>query len=444
MSKIVSAQALIFAFLCLEARAAETADLRPTVEVGSTVCVDALLEVGGSLKAGNDGKQRLLPLTVAGKIRYTERFIATPPELVSLRRYDLAEATIKVDGKTERQLLRDDRQIVAARQRDDQAELFSPAGSLKREELELLDLPANSLLVNRLLPDRMVGVGDKWQHSDDLLAALLGIDAVSQSSVESRLAELDGTTARIELSGHVEGAVGGVTTSMDIKGAYRFNRSESRITTLSLVIDENRSVGHANPGADVAARLTLSITPCQKLAELEDAALERAALEPDPAVEQLEYISGDGQVAFLYDRRWHTMQQSSDTITLRLVDRGDLVAQCNFTQLPTSSQRPTLAKFQDDIRRSLDKSFRQFVHASERTATDGTRYFKVVVDGVVADLPIQWNYYHVAAPGGQQAACAFTFEEQLASRLGDLDRRLIESMHFADAKLNAERPAERR
>ncbi len=106
---------------------------------------------------------------------------------------------------------------------DAEAQLFSPRGPLTRDELDLVDLPANTLLLDQLLPQKAVSPGDRWQHSDNLLAMLLGLDAISQSDVYSELKEVDATAARMEFEGHVEGAIGGVSTELKIKGRYKFH-----------------------------------------------------------------------------------------------------------------------------------------------------------------------------------------------------------------------------
>ena len=91
----------------------------------------------------------------------------------------------------------------------------------------------------------------------------------------------------------------------------------------------------------------------------------------------------------------------------------------------------TLAAFQQDIQRSLDKSFGQFVKAAEETTPEGYRVFRVVAEGEVDGLPIQWIYYLVqSADGGQQASLAFTLEPGLVERFGSADRELLARLRF--------------
>ncbi|HEX4130635.1 MAG TPA: hypothetical protein VHZ24_11385 [Pirellulales bacterium] len=431
--------ALASPFSSIYARAAQPVDLRPRAAAGTT-SVEALLEVGGDLKIEEKGKQRSLPVAVIGKFKYLEHRLnapGTPPR--SLRLYDMAEASIKLDNSTANPVLREPLRLVAVRTDDETPFMFSPQGTLTREELELIDLPVNTLLVDRLLPEKPVAVGDTWQNPESLLAGLLGFDLVSQSTATSVITQIDHDAARIEMSGSVQGAICGVTTTMEVKGRYKFSLAERRITWLALLIEEKRSIGPAGPGADVVVRFQFTVKPGQPRPEFDDDALRRVVMGESTGLDDLEYTTSDGEMKFVHERRWRTLHAGSEAIAMRLVDRGDLVAQCNISRLPkvTMNQLPTLARFQEDVRRSLDKSFGQFVQATELTTPQGFRLLRVVVQGTAAELPIQWHYYHLADGDGHQAVCAFTLEEQYVQRFGTLDRDLVESIRFMDSASTA-------
>ncbi len=134
------------------------------------------------------------------------------------------------------------------------------------------------------------------------------------------------------------------------------------------------------------------------------------------------------------DRRWHSVLDEPKLLTLRFVDRGDLLAQCNIAPLEKASpgERVSLQKFQADIREALKNNFGQFLRASEGTDSRGRTIYTVIANGRVSDLPIQWNYYLVADREGHQVAFAFTLEEGLVERFGDTDRQLVGSLEFFD------------
>lgn len=415
--------------------AAEPQSLRSSLEPGSIAHVDVLLEVGGDLKLTEAGKIKSLKMSVVGKLAYDEKRLPTQMDTAgarAVRRYTAAEATIKVEKGLLKPILRTDRQLVAAIEGKTEVDLFSPQGPLTREELDLIDVPASSLLVDHLLPAEPVSVGDHWRHDDQLLAKLLGLDAISASEVNSELKEIDATAARMELSGNVQGAIGGVSTELELKGRYKFNRAQGTITWFALLIEEKRSIGHVGPGAEVVAKLQMTVSPAAGVPELADEALANLSLEGKPEQLVLEYRSPGGRWSVQHDRRWHVMTDKPDAMAMRMLERGDLLAQCNVSQLPQAEpgKHPSLARFQEDVQRALDKDFKQFVHASETRNSLGYNIYRVVAEGVVSDLAIQWVYYLVADSNGQQVVFAYTLEPALTGQLADADLAIVESLVF--------------
>ena len=119
---------------------------------------------------------------------------------------------------------------------------------------------------------------------------------------------------------------------------------------------------------------------------------------------------------------------------MRLVDRGELVAQCNVSALAdTAPGKPTtLSKFQEDIKKTLDKNFGQFLNAAQSTTESGINIYRVITAGTVSELPIQWNYYLVSDGEGHQTVFAFTVEQALVERLGNADQEIVNSLEFAE------------
>ncbi|HUY33749.1 MAG TPA: hypothetical protein VMV69_13445 [Pirellulales bacterium] len=415
--------------------AAERHSLRADRKPGDTARVEVLFEVGGDLKLVDEGKVKPLPMSVVGKLRYHERFLTDPSAAdgaCSLRQYERAEAIIKIEKETLSPKLRDERRrIVAAT--GSSVTLYSPQGPLTRDELDLVEVPCNSLLVDQLLPGRAVSKGDQWRHSEALLAGLLVLDAVSQTDVTSELTSIDAQTATMELKGNVFGAAGGVASEIELAGKYRFDRAAHRVTRLALSIREKRSVGHIAAGLDVVARLQMHVTPTDEIAELADAARQGGRLDGPPELMRLEFQQSAGKYRIEHDRRWHIMSERDDVLALRLVDRGELIAQCNLTTLPDvePGKHPTLARFQQDIERTLGKDFGEFVEASQAVNEAGYALYRIEVEGVVSELPIRWNYYLVADDHGHLAVFVFTVEGELIEQLGDADQAIVSTLRFA-------------
>lgn len=408
-------------------------DLQSVRRESEITRVEALLEVEGKLKLKAGDTIQSYPVSVAGKIAYDEKLLEGKPSeldwLRSLRQYQQTDAAISIEKGQVTPQLRADRHLIGVVVRDGRPLLYSPDGPLSREELDLIELPGNSLLIEGLLPEEPVRLNESWKHSDNLLAALLNIEAIGANEVESRLVEVTDDTARIETAGHVNGAIHGVATEIELKAKIKVDLSLRRITWFAMALKEQRSIGHVDPGVEVVARLQMKLTPDVDSPRLDPAALKLTRQQFQNADARLSYESPTGRYGLLYDRRWFVINDEPELTVLRYVDRGELLAQCNISVRP-EGEIPPLAKFQQDIKQSLGDSFGQFVRASQTVNDQGLAVYRVVASGMASDLPIQWNYYLVSDPEGNSVVLLFTLEEHLVERFGAADEELVSNVRI--------------
>ncbi len=406
---------------------------------GSIDQVEISLEVAGKVQVLNEKNELAeVKLAVLANLGYDERalLVSVSPKapLRSIRHYNTAMAAIEVDGSEIHPTLRDERRLIAASVDDGKSLLYSPSGPLNHDELDLADMLGNTLVLDRLLPPDRVAIGDTWKHSDELIAVLLGLDAVSSSDVESKLSSVKESVALVEMSGSVQGAIQGASTEIQIRAKYQFGILARRITWFGLLVQEKRSVGHVGPGLDVIARLQAKITPVEQSPNLTDAALKGLTLEPGEENCWLSYESVAGGWQLLNDRRWYVTSEEPKSTVLRMIDNGEFVAQCNVASLPQveAARLPSLSKFQAGIQSGLGDSFKQFISAKEEANSLGYRVYRVVVDGVTSEMPIQWIYYLVADQTGRQVSMVFVVEPDLADRLAGADEQLAAGIQFVD------------
>ncbi|MBN2024204.1 MAG: hypothetical protein JW809_15585 [Pirellulales bacterium] len=398
----------------------------------------AVLEVGGELKAENNGKTASPKINVAANLLYDERTLDWPAgrdgTCSSIRHYDRADAVITAGDQTIKPSLRPQRRLIGVAADAASPTLFSPQGNLTRDELDLVDVLGNSLVVDRLLPGGPVRQRERWSHSDAVVAALLGLDSVRGNTVASTLAQVDKTSALVEMSGKVEGVDGGGAARIEVKAKYRFNLASKRIDWLGLLVHEDRSASAVNQGFDVVARLRLQVQPLAESDDLTDEALAKLPREPDDALVRLVFEPAGGGWRFSHDRRWYARGSEDDAGSLCYVDGGELVAQCNVAPLApvAPGKQATLEQFQDDVRKALGKDFKEFVSAGQRANEKDYRVLRVVARGEVSEVPVQWHYYLVADQHGRQVAFTFTVEGRLVERLGNADGDLVRSFQFTD------------
>jgi hypothetical protein len=425
----------------------KTISLKSQRTAGAIDRVEAGMELGGDMKLSSEWKVEKLKLQGQATLCYDERTLEFPQEpkgkLQSVRYYDKATAAFTVGSDNGSARLRDGRRCIGVEIDDAKPEkiaLFSPHGMLNDDEWVLLDLMADSLMIDRLLPDNPVAVGQSWKHSDAVIATLCGLDRVTRNDVQSVLSSVKDEVARMELSGRVEGTEDGLATTIELKAKYRFEVKAGRITWIGLLVKQKRDAGQVVPGLDVVARVQATVTPVKESAYLTDAALKGLPLTATEELNNIAYDCQDGSWQLVHDRNWRVTTQTGDMATLRMADEGKTLAQCKISalaQTAKSNGQVTLADFQADIQRALDKSFGQFVQAKQSSNTADYRVYRVVVQGKASGVPIRWIYYLIADKLGRQAVLVFDLKEESLERFGSAEEQLVNSFRFLDRKVAA-------
>ncbi len=417
--------------------AGPTYDLTPKLQPGQLTAVRAKMQVNGYLKVLVNQEVRSADLKVEADFNYHERRHLRPSEpplnLQSLRVYQTATATISVgSGQTSTQL-RPQRTAIIVENHPEGMYLLSPAGPLTREELDLIDIPACSLLVDSLLPQQPVAVNQTWKVESDLWARLLRFDAVGQSNVTLQLAQVANGRAIIEGEGALGAAIGGVSTQVQLRLRAYYDIAAGRITHLGLGLTEDRSIGHVAPGLAVAATLQLVLQPIPRSSLLTEELVEQLSLPGEDLQQRLRLShQAPGGGSFQTGRNWHTLTEEYDRMMLRLVDNGELVAQCNLqvASRRQTGQKPSEQEFRLGVRQALGQAFQKFVEVGKATGGDDAHIWRAVVHGQAAELPIQWIYYVITAQDGRELVLTFTLEQHLAERFGKRDWKIIESLQF--------------
>lgn len=442
LRKMLSVLALLAVFNMAAAEAQEPAtyDLLRHDDVRHWSRVRAVLEVEGQLKLNADGTGvTSLPLRATSDLFYDEQKEPVADDnslsIRTLRHYHEADAEIQVGESTERTNLDESRRRIAV---DCDGILspvmYCPDSPLRRADLDLINVPGSSALLAGLLPNRSVSIGDSWEHDSYLLAWLLSIDDITENGVTSTLTEVTEGAAHLSITGHVDGAVGGVATAIDLEGIIHYDLSSGQIVWLSLSIKEDRSVGHASPGLEVTARLRLRAASLEESSYLADASLPQAQSDIDSPSAALLLESTAGGMALLHSRRWQVMVDRREVTLLRLIDHGDMIAQLNITTLPDLEEGAQLRAdvFQQEVSAALGDSASQIIETTQQTTPSELHIIRVVAAGVVSELPVQWIYYHVTDRTGRRLSCVFTMESDLAERFGVIDQTMVGSLSFIE------------
>jgi hypothetical protein len=387
------------------------------------------------------------------------------------RSFHHASATMRCgDATTQTALAADARDLLVAR-RGTTAIPYLADGFLTGEESDLLDTPFDSLLLDALIPQTPLAVGQAWDIPADLTAGLLAIDTVESGGIEARLAEVADGRATITIAGVIDGAVDGVPTHLTLDGSFTVGASRAasaddeaaeslpyelldRVAEISAVIRERRQASHVAPGFEVEARLQITRTSSQLGMETAVTDTDRSPA-PEPATSpkaeagavpasrrrgagvpgQVWRRDPQGRFDLVHDTRWRCVEDGPHGLVMRLVDHGALVGQCSITTLPPAAHAalPDRVEVQRDIERSLAGQIVRIDAVEEADRADGVRVVRLASSGTAGQLPFRWVHYVLAAADGSRTSVTFMFEESMQERFGTADRPLVESLRLPQA-----------
>ena len=445
------------------------------------VCVT--LDVTGELVAptGRDTVAIREPVEMDARFDFEESVAASSPDgetpgpaggsrLVARRRYREATASMRIgDVTTSTELAADARQLLVAR-RGTTPLPYLAKGFLSGEEFDLLDTPFDSVLIDDMMPQTPMVVGQSWEIPGDVTAGLLSIDTVESGVIEARVEEVSDECAIVVISGIIDGAVDGVPTHLTVEGSLRVparNRAPAadvdepqtelherhgRVTQVSVVLKERRQASHVAPGFEVEARVLVERTALDQpvdwaagagVAPLEnEAAAESASAIGGPAAPQRRpgtgvpdrvwYRESEDRFDLVHDIRWRRVEDGPNGLVMRLVDRGALIGQCSITSLPQApaSALPTREDLQRDIERSLAGQVVRVEAGEETDRGDGLRIVRLASTGTAGGLPFRWIHSVLATGDGRRVSVTFMFEESMLQRFAEADRPLIEGLRL--------------
>jgi hypothetical protein len=212
-------------------------------------------------------------------------------------------------------------------------------------------------------------------------------------------------------------------------------------------VREHRSIGGATPGVDAVAKLQIRVESLEKSTKLDDALVAKATASRRTPARDLVYESGPLGLRFEHDRHWFITSEQRESVTLRRVERGDLIGQCTLAALPRKSagRQTSLEQFQKDVIYSLGKNFGEMVSSREWQNAAGLYCYELVARGFVEEVPVEWHYFLLAPESGERVSAAVTLEKPMVDRIAGADRALVESIKLfprMPAVQTAKRPTE--
>jgi len=417
---------------------AQTVKLAEELKPGDCFQYDLKLTVTGRMKVERDGKPDPLPIVAEATHKFVERIDA--PDAGGgagkvLRYYSVATSTSRVGSDSMKRELPADRRLTVAARTTAKTLHVSTGGPLTRDELDLVGEHFDTMCLPALLPGKDVKVGDTWAVSGAAVQNACLFDGVLKHDLKGTLVKVENGVATFALNGIAEGTELGAKAVVVIAATGTFDTAAGRITAMTWEQQDDRAQGPATPAVEVKAKVVLTRTPCEEPKELNADA--RAKLPADAAaLTRLRLTSVDGSFAFTYPRDWIVVGQTKDHLVMRLLDKGQFVAQVTMTHW--KAVEPGKHSSPDEFKDRLAKLANwqpEKVTADKEVPLDGGRWlYRVSAVGKQDGASVVQTFYLLAGPNGRQLSVAVMSAPGNVAKLTDAEEDLLRAITFTEKK----------
>jgi hypothetical protein len=425
----------------LPAAGAQTYPLTETPQPGDCYHIDLGMTLTGKITVHKDGKPVAMKLSATGSHKLAERVLLVGPTGVpqkAARLYDTAHATITLGGDRSERSLRPECRLIVAQRPKDQLLVYSPAGPLTHEELELTAEHFDTLAVCGLLPGKAVAVGDTWKVANAVAQALCNFEGLTAQDLTCKLESVQDDLAHVSVRGTAGGIDTGALAKLKVRASYDFDLKQHRLVSLEWKQSDDREQGPASPASAVESTTTLKRTGIDQPQTLGDVALVAvpSGFDAPASLTQLVYRDPKGQYGLVYARGWQVVGATPEHLVMRLLESGDLVAQVTVTPWTAAKAGEHLSgeAFQEAMAATPGWEQESVLQAGEVLKEKGRWVYRVAAVGQMDGLKLMQNFYLVSGPGGDQVVLAFTFTEAQADKLGARDLALVNGLELSPKK----------
>jgi hypothetical protein len=407
--------------------------------------VQVSMSLTGELTVQQNDKLVGLPTSAKANHTYLERVLAPGPDGTankSARIYQEAKATITVEKETMTRTFRPTRTFLIAQRDRDQTVTYCPLGALTHEELDLTD-HLDTLAITGLLPQKDVAVGDSWKVANLAVQALCHLQGLTEHSLTGKLEQVKDGLAVFKVAGIASGIDEGASVKVTIDAACQFDVQQRRLVSVDWKQTDVREPGPVSPASTMTVVTQLRRTPVAPVNELSDVALATWSVSPQdrapPTQEKtaLYFKDREGRFELLHSRDWQLVGETSTHLVLRLMDRGEFVAQASIA--PWKKAEPG--------KHMLEAEFVAMVgtapgwegkvlpdSAKAQTLENGQWTYFVAAEGELDGVHALQDSYLVAGPNGDQVVLTFTMTPAQAQKLGSRDLELVRGLTLPGAR----------
>jgi hypothetical protein len=283
-----------------------------------------------------------------------------------------------------------------------------------------------------------VAVGDTWKPASGIIQAACNFEGLTEHKIEGKLDTVKDGIAEFTLSGTATGIDTGSLVKVQIEAKGKLDTKSHRVVSLEWIQKDEREQGPASPAMTAETKISVHREAIEQPGSLSNIALVSVGpgLVVPEALLQIDYRDPKGRYALLHSREWHISSVTDEHVVMRLMDKGDFVAQVTIT--PWTKAEPgkhlTPKEFKEKANDTSNWQPEKELQASEVPGQgEGKWVYRLSEQGKLDDLQVLQNFYIVAAKSGEQVVLVFTLTPKQADKLGERDLSFVGSIEVPAA-----------
>lgn len=420
---------------------AQSGPLAETVRPGDCFQLQLDMKLTGTLRVQKNGRLASIDLKADSSHAFVEKALAvTAGGLIdrSARVYEKARAVIVVDGERTQRTLRNDRNLLVAQRQAEKLLVYCPTGALTQGELDLTSEHLDTLSLPGLLPGKEVAEGATWKLNNLAVQSLCGFEGLTEHTLNGKLESVRGDLVTFSVAGTASGIDLGAQVKMTVEATGQLDRKTGRVVDLVWKQKDERDQGPGSPASTLETTHHLQRKAIDLPTSLSEVALVSvpSSRKVPPTMLQLDLRDPKGRFSLFYPREWRLVAQTEKHVVLRLLDRGDFIAQVTLTPWTAAEKGKHLSEeefktaMNDTSGWAPEKALQESVVPSDK----GRWVYRYSVLGQLNGLAVLQSFYLVATPNGEQMVLTFTMTPKQADRLGARDLTLVEGVEMPSAK----------
>jgi hypothetical protein len=194
---------------------------------------------------------------------------------------------------------------------------------------------------------------------------------------------------------------------------------------------DQRQQGPVTPALSADVVIQLKRTPIAEPSELSQIVLAQVPVEPPAELLNLHYADPKGRYELQHGRDWHFVSSgNSPQVVLRLMDRGDFIAQATLTPWKNAKETMSLEQFCGVMKTTPGWKEDELIEKVELKAPRGHAVYRVTASGTLDDVRAVQSFYLVASPQGEQMIVSFSVVPSEVQKLGSRDMDLVRGIAF--------------